>query len=260
VTALDIVVLAAAGLAGGFVTALAGGSSFFTFPALIFAGVGPVAAVATGAVASLPGNLAGGVAGWRHLTGVGPRFFYWNALALIGGTIGAVALIAGGDAILGGLVPWLLLLATLSYAFGPSLRAVLARRAAQARPSGAPIRRTGPALSEFLLAAALALYGGYFGAGLGIMLLAALGVAGIDDPHRANAYKNVLAVTVTVAAIVVVIAAGAVSWPHAGIIVLGTILGGWGGARAAERVPARWLRRVIIAIGGALTIWFFWHR
>ncbi len=259
-TAFDIAVLAAAGLLGGFITAIAGGSSFFTFPALIFAGLGPVAAVATGAIASFPANLTAGLTARRHFAGLGRRFLYWNLMALAGGTLGALALVIGGDAVLGGLVPWLLLFATVTYAFGPQLRAALARRAPRPANARAPSKISRAALFEFFLCSVLALYGGYFGAGLGIMLLSVLAIAGIDEPRQANAVKNILATSVTVAAIVVVVAAGAVSWPHALAILCGTIVGGWAGARAADAMPAHWLRRVVIAVGATLTIWFFWRQ
>lgn len=242
-----MLILLVAGFIAGIVNAVAGGGTFFTFPALMSAGLPPVVANASSALAVWPGHAAAVPASWRNLASARRGLLARCAVALAGGLVGAALLLLTDDRLFTSLVPWLLLLATLLFAAGPRLREWTPP------PRSGPVRspRLGLAV-EFLVS----IYGGYFGAGLGILLMVTLALVGRDDLREANALKNLLGSVVTSIAVVTFVAAGAISWPHALPTFAGAVLGGIVGARAAQRVPAAWLRFAVVVVGAALTLHF----
>ncbi|SMH44910.1 sulfite exporter TauE/SafE family protein [Azospirillum agricola] len=241
----ETLLLVAAFLAGAM-NAVAGGGSFLTLPALIYAGVPPVAANATGTVALLPGY-ASGVYGYRNdLAPVGDLGLPVMALvSLVGGLAGAGLLLVTPDEVFRGVVPWLLLLATGLFAFGGAL-------AARLRSVG--LHGRGALLATLFV---VSVYGGYFNGGLGILLLAQFSLFGMTDLNAMNGLKNLFSAVLTAIAVVAYAAGGAVDWPKAALMILAAVAGGYVGARVGRRIPSAVLRGGIIAVGLAMSLLFF---
>ena len=237
--------LVGAGALGGAANAIAGGGTFFTFPALLAAGVPPVAANASNSLAIWPGHalalLSYGEELGRRRQGLGRLI----AAALAGGIIGGWLVVHSTDRHFMRAVPWLLLFATLAFAFKGTLLS-LSRRMFAARHEGGF-----PAVAATFL---LAIYGGYFNAGLGIMLLAALGLSGVEDGHELNGLKNLLATAITTVALVLLMASGVIAWIPALVTLLGAVAGGVLGGRLARRIPRRWMEGTVVALGSLLTL------
>lgn len=243
---LTSLLLVVAAFAAGALNAVAGGGSFLTFPALVFAGVPPVAANATSTVAVCPGALAGAY-GYRselgRLTEINlPAFI---GISLVGGLLGAVLLLWTPDATFDAIIPWLLLFATALFAAGPKLAAWI-RRTAKLGPVGVLV-------VQFLIA----VYGGYFGGGIGILMLATFGVFGLTDIHAMNGLKSLLSGCLNAIAVVAFVAGGAVYWTAALIMLVACVAGGYLGARFARRIPPPHLRKFVILVGAAMTVYFF---
>ncbi|MDH0049406.1 sulfite exporter TauE/SafE family protein [Comamonas terrigena] len=248
--ASHIALLLAAAFVAGALNAVAGGGSFLTLPALVFTGVPPVVANATGTVALLPGYAAGA---WGFKDDMAPppglSMRQVVALSLLGGSAGAALLLFTPDATFRKVVPWLLLAATALFAFGPQLRAWAAgKNAAQATPS------TGKAALGML---AVAIYGGYFNGGLGILLLALFGLLGQTQLNAMNGMKNVVSALLTAIAVAIYAVGGIVEWPQALLMMVAATAGGYGGARVARRIPAPVLRWGIVATGLVMAGLFF---
>ena len=241
----DIALLLSAAFVAGALNAVAGGGSFLTLPALVFVGVPPVVANATGTVALLPGYAAGAW-GFREDTapppGLSMRLLV--ALSLIGGAAGAALLLVTSNEMFAIIVPWLLLVATILFAFGPQLRELLAG----GKPS------TAKATAGVL---AVAVYGGYFNGGLGILLLALFGLLGQTQLNAMNGLKNLVSTLLTAIAVAVYAYGGVVNWRYALLMMLAATAGGYLGARVARRIPAQWLRWGIVATGLVMTAIFF---
>jgi uncharacterized membrane protein YfcA len=249
VTLIQILLLVLAGFAAGTVNAVAGGGSFFTFAALVFAGLPTLDANATSAVALTPANFAS-VVGYRaevrkHFREMLP----FMALGTVGAALGAWLLIAIGDNGFRPTVPWLLLLATALFAASVQINRLIAPFATAST--------TAARVLAFLLIAVVTVYGGFFGAGMGIMMLAALAIIESGDFHKSNAIKNVVAFLVQVVSSGLLIAGGLVQWPHAFITMAASIAGGYLGVNIARRVPERIIRAIVVALGAALTLIFF---
>ena len=248
-----LILLFAAAVLGGSLNAVAGGGSFLTFPALVFVGIPPVAANATSTVALWPGGWASVAAYRRELVGHRRLFLViLAAVSVAGGLLGALLLLHTPQMTFVRLTPYLLLGATLLFAFGKQT-AALTRRWSSI--SGTSWRRTmvGAGVAQFVIA----IYGGYFGGGLGVLMLAALGLLGLDNLHQMNALKTLLAACINGVAVLVFILAGIVAWPQAIIMVVGAIIGGFGGATIARRIDPRWTRATVILVGLAMTTYFF---
>ena len=262
--ALDVGLIAVGALAAGAANSLAGGGSFFSFPALLAVGVPPVMANASNSVAMWPGSVAGACA-YRHELGGFKRWVLPMGLAsLVGGAAGGLLLLVTGDAQFGRLIPWLLAFATLLFAFSPQLSQwVKRRRPAPASHSEAPsdLGRMAqhPRGSPWAWAAQLlvSVYGGFFGAGMGILMMASLAIGGLTNVQHINALKNLFSVAVYSVTMLTFVLAGSVSWPHTSVMLVTATLGGYLGARLARRMQGTWLRRVVIAVGVALTAYYF---
>ncbi len=241
------------GFVAGSVNSIAGGGSLITFPTLVATGIGQVASNATNTVALVPGSAAAFL-GYRDTLAGDRRLALSMALpSLAGGAAGALLALRVGERTFARVVPWLILLATgLFAAQEPIARAVRARPLdAGARPSAG--RLAGLALFQLLVA----LYGGFFGAGIGILMLAALTFMGVRDVHRANGLKNLAAVSINGVASVAFVLSGKVAWAHALAVMAGAIAGGYGGAGVARRVGPRAVRRAVMAVGVTLTVVMF---
>ena len=241
----ELILLAAAFLAGAM-NAVAGGGSFLTLPALIYAGVPPVAANATGTVALLPGY-ASGVYGYRQdLTPVGTLSLpLLSVVSLVGGLAGAGLLLVTPDSVFRDIVPWLLLLATGLFAFGNML-------AQRLRSLG--LHGNGAMLGTLF---AVSVYGGYFNGGLGILLLAQLSLFGMTDLNAMNGLKNLFSAVLTAIAVVAYAAGGAVEWPKALLMTVAAVAGGYIGARVGRKIPKAVLRAGIITVGLVMSAVFF---
>ena len=242
----DVALLAGAGFLAGAMNAAAGGGSFVSFPALVFAGVPPLYANASSTVALFPGAVTSSWA-YRHaLDGIGGVTLpVLLAVSVLGGLLGAALLLATPPGVFDVLVPWLLLLATLAFAFGRAAGIVVRR-----------VLRIGPATTvaaQFILA----IYGGYFGGAVGIMMMAVWGLLGAGDLRQMNPTKTVLVGAMNAMAVLYFIAAGAVVWPQTLAMLFAAALGGSVGAWVAMRLDTRWLRAGVIAISGAITLSFF---
>ncbi len=232
---------------GGVWNAIAGGATLFTFPALMAAGLPPVIANATNYLALLPSNAAALPAYRRELASVGAALWPLMAVSGLGAVAGSLLLLVTEQALFEVLIPFLILLATVLFACGERLRAVLLRRW-QGRSAGTALYA---ALFIF------SIYGGYFGAGLGILLLAIAQIMGYASFHVANAIKNLLATSFTVLSIVVFGFGGLIAWPEAGLVMLGSTAGGYLGGRYARLVNEKYLRGGVIAFGLVLSCVYF---
>ncbi len=243
-----VLLLLAAAFVAGALNAVAGGGSFLTLPALVFAGLPPVVANATGTVALLPGYMSsawGFREAMRAPQGLSLRGI--TLVSLAGGALGAAALLVTPNHTFRAIVPWLMLVATAAFAFGPRLLAAVRGHAAHAAG------RLATALGVF----AVAVYGGYFNGGLGIMLLALFGLLGMADLHAANGLKNLVSAVLTVIAVALYAWGGAVSWPEALAMMLAATAGGYLGARGARRIRPVVLRRGIVLTGLVMAGLFF---
>ncbi|MNF35637.1 hypothetical protein D3C84_165150 [compost metagenome] len=246
----DVLLLLLAGFAAGGMNALAGGGTFFSFPALLATGLPPVTANATNAVALWPASLAASWAAREQLRPLGRYVIPLVVMSLLGGLGGGLLLLAGGDETFRRLIPWLLLAATLLFAASPWLSKLINRQ----RESGAlPPHGPGSHLAHSLVA----IYGGYFGAGMGILQLAAFSIEG-HPLLRANALKNLLSSTIYSVAVVTFVAAGRVSWGELAVLLGAASCGGYAGGALARRLPSRWLRWLVIAVGTAMTVYYFY--
>ncbi len=236
------VVVAAAAFAAGLINSIAGGGPLLSFPALIWLGRDPVFANATSTVALWPASLAGAFGFRRELEGGGRWLLIFGVPSLAGGVLGAFLLLHTPSETFARLVPFLILFATLLVAVQEPISQRLARAEGE-QPSRA--WWVGAIVFQFLVG----VYGGYFGAGIGILMLAALGLLGFADIHRMNGLKNLLAICINGVAALYFILSGAVIWVDVLVMTFAAIAGGYSGARLAYRLGRRFVRYAVIVIG-----------
>ena len=241
---LHALALALAGFTAGALNAIAGGGTNLSFPALLWLGLPPVVANATSAVALWPGSLAGAWGFRDALRRARPRWLWLLVPSIVGGVIGALLLVALPSSVFAGVAPWLVLASTLLFAANTLRRQRLGEVAA-----APPVVAHRSLVLGALVQLMIAVYGGYFGAGIGILMLASLGLSGVHDLAVANGLKSLFAAGINGAAIVYFIASGTVDWPTVPVMALGAVAGGWSGARVAQRLPPLVLRWTIVAIG-----------
>jgi hypothetical protein len=241
-------VLAAAGFTAGTMNAAAGGGSFVSIPAMVAIGMPAVAANASSTVALLPGTLASAWA-WRRdfrpLQGVGLALLL--AISLAGGLAGAMLLLATSERAFDVLLPWLLLVGTVTFASGRQLGDALKRRVSVGR---------GTVLAAQV---GLSVYAGYFGGGVGIMMLAVWSLLGETDIKAMSALRTLLVSAANAVAVLCFALLGPVYWAETAVMLVAAIAGGYLGARVARRMPAAVLRGFVIAFGAAMTLLFFWR-
>jgi hypothetical protein len=245
-----LIVLFVAGVLGGALNAVAGGGSFIAFPALLFTGVPPIPSNATNAFALWIGTTSSVRAYWKLLNISRRVLVPLIVSSVVGGVAGAYLLLHTPAQTFLKVLPWLMLGATLLFVFGKKL--VGKRPSALARDAS-----TGALAGAVVFELVVALYGGYFGGGVGIMNLAMLASLGMTDIHAMNALKVVLSGVINGVAIVMFIAAGAIYWPQGIVMTLGAILGGYSAAHYSQKLPQAWVRAFVVVVGTGMTIYFF---
>jgi uncharacterized protein len=244
------IVLFAAGMIGGALNAVAGGGSFVAFPALLFTGVPPIPANATNTFALWVGTTASGGA-YRGRFQLSKRVLIpLIATSVIGGLLGAFLLLGTPANTFMKVLPWLMLGATLLFAFGKKL--------GRGRTTGlAHDASTGALVGASIFELFVAVYGGYFGGGVGIMNLAMLAALGMTDIHSMNALKILLGAVINGVALVTFIAKGAIVWPQAILMTVGATIGGYCAAHFSQKLPQPWVRAFVLLTGTGMTVYFF---
>lgn len=250
-------VLFSAAFVAGAINALAGGGTLVTFPTLIWLGVDPVVANATNTVALWPGSLAALIGLRSGIGALRPWLLWLGAPSVAGAAIGAVLLLRTPSATFAAIVPYLILFATGLFALqgvlAPGSRRI---RKTMGRTPSVATRETGtapavaarwPLVAAFQLG--VAIYGGYFGAGIGIMMLAGLGLLGFTDIHHMVGLRNFCGTLINAVAAALFIVRGAVDWPYALVMIAGQIAGGYGGARVVRRLGSAAVRWTVVVIG-----------
>ena len=246
-----LLLLAAAGFAAGFINVLAGGGSFLTLPAMIAAGLTALGANASSTAALFPAQVLTAAMARKDMVlprdgtdGVSVRTL--AVISTVGGLFGAGLLLVTPAALFDRIVPWLILLATAVFAQGSLGAGALARGRFRLSRAGV-----------YAVQGLVSIYGGYFGGGIGIMMLAALILFGLTDMRVMNSIKIFLAMLMNVAAVATFMVAGLVHWPQTLVLMAGAVAGGIAGIAAARRVPAVWVRATVIVVGSVLTVAFF---
>ena len=240
---LTFAALACAGFAGGFINAAVGSGTLITYPALLAAGIPPVAANGTNTAGLSPGSFASAWAYRAELRGRMSRLRFPLVATVVGAALGATLVVALPSRVFVAVVPWLVGTATVLVAVQP----ILARKVRE--------HRSGGAHSVWPWTGVIGIYGGYFGAAQGVMLMAALGLVYDNDPQRSNGAKNILAAAANVTAAVVFALAGAVVWLAALAVAVGSIPGGYVGGRVARLLPGQVLRGLVVVVGIGATLY-----
>lgn len=243
---MGLLLLLAAAFSAGVINSVAGGGSFLTFPALVFAGVPSVSANASSTVALVPSAFTSSLAYRQNLQSVSEsRLKHWLLVCLLGGVLGSGLLLLTSDRAFKLIAPWLLLFATVLFAFGGPISNALRGRL------------QGNHFALLLMLFPVAVYGGYFGGGIGIMILAAFRLYGMTDIHAMNGIKTLLSATLNAIASAIFIAAHQVRWQPTLLMMIGAIAGGWLGPIFARRIRPALIRQIVIAVGVLMTAWFF---
>jgi uncharacterized protein len=237
--------LFAAGLAGGIVTAMVGGASLITFPALLAAGLPAIVANASNTVALTPGNVVAGLADLERMPRWDRSFLSLALISIVGSAAGAALLLATPEKAFTAVVPVLIGFATVLFALSGRIRQWILSRSADGAPS------TG--LSN-LLFAPVAVYGGYFGAGMSVMILAIMSVSRADEFRTANVIKNLLSGLTSFVAVLIFVFQGMVAWGPTFVVMAGATIGGFLGARLARVLSPNVMRWLVITVGALLTV------
>ena len=240
-------------LLAGALNAVAGGGSFITLPALIYAGVPAVSANATSTAAMWPASLSSVWGYRRELTFAGRWLLILSVVSVIGGLLGALLLVRTSDTSFLELLPWLMLIAAVTFTFGGAITSRLGGRG----PGLFGDHGRHPTIWTLLLQLVIATYGGYFGGGMGIIMLAVFAVTGMTDMHAMNGMKSLLAVAINGVALAAFIANGSIAWAPGLVMIAGGITGGYFGASLARRLDGRQVRTVVTVVAWAMTIYFF---
>jgi uncharacterized protein len=289
ITAAAYTLLFGASVLAGAINAVAGGGTLITFPSLLAAGILPVTANATNTIALVPGAITS-MYGYRNDLGGSRKLLLWTALPnIVGGLLGAKVMLWAGDAVLATLVPWLILGATVLFLAQEPIARIIKKRSESPKgmvkvgsaetPQNQSIHQptaeteaktdfeaesdqlTGSRLAVTLIFQFIvAIYGGFFGAGMGILQLAAFGFLGLTNIHQMNGLKNFAAILVNSVAAITFVVAGRVDWPIALAMSAGAMIGGYGGADIALKIGQKRVRQLIIAIGLGITAMMFWKQ
>ncbi len=250
---VELLFLFGAGFLGGVVNAIAGGGSFITFPALLFVGVPPISANATNTFASCSGYMSGAFAFRKDLYAHRAELPRFVLLSLIGGILGAWLLLQTPESLFREAIPWLLLFATLLFIFGGAINRLLKNIASAHRH----VSRLGSLLLMMFLLG-VCVYGGFFNAGLGIVILSYLALAGYADINAMNGIKLLVSTFVSLIAIALFIYDGVIAWYEGSVVLVGTLVGGYVAAHLARRLPQRYVRNTVILSSIAITAYFFY--
>jgi uncharacterized membrane protein YfcA len=247
----EVVAVLLAGMAAGTINTVVGSGTLITFPTLLAFGIPPVTANVSNTIGLAPGSLSGAIGYRAELSGQRSRLLKLGSASLIGGIAGALLLLVLPSGAFDAIVPVLILLGVVLVVLGPRISK---RVAARAESRGGLAEHGAPWVWPAVLGAGV--YGGYFGAAQGVLLMAILGIGVDDTMQRHNATKNVLALVVNGIAAVVFVFVAHVNWPVAGLIALGSVIGGQLGATVGRRLPAPVLRGVIVVVGLAALVSF----
>jgi uncharacterized protein len=251
----EILSLMIAAAAGGAINAVAGGGTLITFPALLLFGTPPIVANATSTLALVIGT-SGSIYGYRkHLEPVKPWLWRFALVSTVGGLIGAVLLTMTSNKTFSKLVPFLILFATVLF-----LAQGTFRRFANLNGAASPEQRHHAVWGAILFQFAVAIYGGYFGAGIGILMLASLGFLGLSNIHEMNTLKTILGSLINVVAAVWFIWKGLIHWPKAGVMTTGALIGYFLGSHFAQRIPQQRVRQLITLIGFVISAVTFYEQ
>ena len=254
----EIIFLLLAACAAGAINAVAGGGTLITFPLLILFGINPVVANATSTLALVVGT-SGSLYGFRtRIASLRNWFYTFIPVSIAGGWLGSFLLTHGKESTFSGLVPYLVLFATLLF----MIQGVVRRRVAhQVLVEATTVDHVPTRKSHLLIAMAfqflVSIYGGYFGAGIGILMLASLGFLGFSDIHQMNTLKNVLGSLINLIAAVWFTVNGLINWPYMGVMTVGAVAGYYLGATYSQRLSQTMVRYLITAIGLVITVVMF---
>ena len=249
----EVIFLFTAGFFGGVLNSIAGGGSFITFPALLFVGVPPISANATNTFASLSGYLSGTFAFRKELIAHKKELPRFIITSLIGGVAGAWLLLQTSDSLFREAIPWLLLFATLLFIFGEPLNRSLKTLSSK--------HKYASSIGAFLILLFLlgvCIYGGFFNAGLGIIILSYLALAGYNDINTMNGLKLLVSSCVSLIAVVLFIFEGVIIWYEGGLVLLGTLVGGYFAAHLSRKLPQAYVRAFVIFASIGITVYFFY--
>jgi uncharacterized protein len=244
-----ILILLGAGFLGGMANAMAGGASLVTFPAMMAAGLAPIPANASNAMALIPGNFMGAWAERRKLPPIDRAMVITGVTTVVGGLLGGLLLLVTPENVFTRVVPLLIGLATLIFAFSKQIQNAIVRRFDK--------KASDQLRSALVLPAAL--YGGYFGAGLGVILMAVLSATSSAELRTTNAFKNLLGALANVAAVMFFVVQGLIHWPETLVMMVACFAGGYAGARALNVIAPATMRTAIIVIGSAMTLYYAWR-
>jgi uncharacterized protein len=247
-TAQAILVLIGAGFLGGMANSMAGGASLITFPAMMAAGLAPIPANASNTVALIFGNLMGAWTERQRIPQFDAALYVTSFAAVVGGLLGAILLLNTPEKLFVLVVPWLIGIATTIFAFSRRIQLWL-------------VGRTGArgGLLQAGLIVPTAVYGGYFGAGLGVILMAVLSATNTWELRKTNAVKNIIGVLTNTAAVVIFVSQGVVSWPQTLVMMGACTAGGFAGGKALNFISVVNMRKAIIVIGTAMTLFYGWR-
>ncbi len=251
-TLLNAIVIFIAAMLAGALNSVAGGGSFISYPALIFGGVPPINANTTSTIALWPGTVASVSAYRNEIAAERAGLVPLLIASLLGGTIGAIILLQTPQNTFARLLPFLLLLATLLFAFSKRISASVRGKMANTALPQSTLR-----ILVICFQFIIGVYGGFFGGGIGIMMLAAFGLMGMDNIHRMNGIKTLMATVINGIAVLLFVLTGVIYWPQAVVMVGGAIIGGYTGATYAQRINPVRVRQFVIVVGLLMTIIFF---
>ena len=237
---IDIIIYFAISVVGGAINAVAGGGTFLIFPVLVMHGFSPLSANIACTIAVWPGAISSVYAYRKQLHVEKPLLIRLMGMSALGSLLGAALLLGLPEIAFTHAVPWLMLFATLIFTFGGYLQFTGCNR-----KIGAPL--------QFLIS----IYGGYFGAGQGMLMLAMLRLIGMNDIHRMNALKSLLGASINAIAVLMFVMSGKVVWPAAIVMIAGAVTGGFFGAKLALKIEPRYVRYFVSAVGASMTIYFF---
>jgi uncharacterized membrane protein YfcA len=245
---ITLIVLSAAAFVAGIINALAGGGSLVTFPALLFAGLNPIDANASSVVALISGTFSGAWAYRDKILDIREvNVTSFLVVSLVGGLLGALLLLWTPIAVFAGLVPWLVLFSSVVFAIGNFAPLELIQRLS-----------IGPR-AALVVHFVISLYGGYFGGGIGFLMLAALTLYGMRDINAMNGLKMMLVGLMGLSSIVAFAIADVIRWPETVPMLIASLIGGYVGAHGAQKVDQRLVKGFVVLLGAGLTVYFFWH-
>lgn len=249
IDALGLAILFGVGIIAGIFNSIAGGATFISFPVLMASGLPPLVANATNFVALLPSNAAAVPAFKDELLSLGGRLWVDMAICAAGGVVGVVLLLQLGESTFTSLIPWLMLIAVLIFAAGTRVRKLIE----------AIFEDKGSDLLGRVMLFFFSIYGGYFGAGLGVILLASFTIAGYTNAHLANAMKNAAGTVIALVSIGIVASTGLVAWPQALAMMAGATIGGAAGGSLSKKLSQKVMRTLVIAFGLLVSVVYLWR-